>query len=178
MPRRNSVPPHYSPPQPADKQKVAAAIAAAVAVSVAVTAGYEGLRTKPYYDPAHIQTVCYGETERAMRSYSPAECLALLQDRQASDYAPAIVECVPALADERHRYAFAASIDASYNAGIAAFCRSRMARSFNAGSWKAGCEGFSGWYATARVNGRHVPLKGLQRRRLAERKLCLEDLPS
>lgn len=173
------MPPHYSPQQPpADKQKAAAAIAGAVTISVALTAGYEGLRTKPYYDPAHIQTVCYGETERAMRSYSPVECLALLKDREASDYAPAIAKCVPAFADERHRYAFAASIDASYNAGIAAFCRSRMARSFNAGAWKAGCEGFSGWYATARINGRPVQLKGLQRRRLAERKLCLKDLPS
>jgi len=88
-----------------------------------------------------------------MRSYSPAECLALLKDRQAANYAPAIAKCVPAFADQRHRYAFAASIDASYNAGISAFCRSRMARTFNAGSWQHGCDLFLGWYATARING-------------------------
>ena len=166
------------PPQrPSNKGTIATAIVAAVAISAAVTASYEGLRTKPYYDPAHIETVCYGETERAMRSYSPAECLALLKDRQAANYAPAIAKCVPAFADQRHRYAFAASIDASYNAGISAFCRSRMARTFNAGSWQHGCDLFLGWYATARINGKPTPLKGLQRRREAERALCLRDLP-
>jgi lysozyme len=159
------------------KTGITAAIAAAVAVSATVTAGYEGLRTKPYYDPAHVLTVCYGETERQMRTYSSTECFALLKDRQTADYAPSIAKCVPAFADPRHRYAFAASIDASYNAGISAFCRSRMARAFNGGNWIGGCKLFSGWYATARINGKPTPLKGLQRRREAERALCLRDLP-
>jgi lysozyme len=161
-------------PAPPPKRPLAGAIAAAVLVSGGVTASFEGLRTKPYYDPAHIQTVCYGETERAMRAYTPAECLALLKDRQAADYAPAIAKCVPGFAEERHRYAFAASIDAAYNAGIAALCRSRMARAFNAGAWADGCQLFSGWYATARINGKSTPLRGLQRRREAERALCLK----
>lgn len=149
-------------------------IAAAVAIAAPFTAPREGLATKPYYDPAHIQTVCYGETERTMRTYTQGECLALLEDRQASDYAPAIARCVPGFADERHRYAFAASIDAAYNAGIAAFCGSRMARAFNTGNWRGGCNLFLGWYATARIHGRPTPLKGLQRRREAERALCLK----
>lgn len=147
----------------------APAIIAACALCAALTAGYEGLRTKPYKDPVGISTVCYGETERAMRSYTADECMALLKDRQASDYAPAVLRCVPGFADERRRYAFAASIDAAYNAGIAAFCRSRMARAFNAGQWKAGCAGFVGWYETAK--GKR--LKGLVRRRASERALCL-----
>lgn len=157
------------------KQRAGAAIAAACVVCAPLTAGFEGLRTKPYYDPAHVQTVCYGETERAMHQYSSDECLAMLKDRQASNYAPAIAKCVPAFSDERHRYAFAASIDAGYNAGIAALCRSRMARAFNAGQWQQGCNGFLGWYATARISGRPTPLKGLQRRREAERAVCLKD---
>lgn len=164
-------------PRPPEKSGagIAAAIAVAVLIAAPVTAGFEGLRTKPYYDPAHIQTVCYGETERAMRTYSAGACLALLQGRQGADYAPAIARCVPGFADQRRRYAFAASIDAAYNAGIAAFCRSRMARAFNAGQWRSGCDLFRGWYATARINGRATPLKGLQRRREAERALCLQD---
>jgi hypothetical protein len=87
-------------PAPPPKRPLAGAIAAAVLVSGGLTASFEGLRTKPYYDPAHIQTVCYGETERAMRNYTPAECLALLKDRQAADYAPAIAACVPGFAEE------------------------------------------------------------------------------
>jgi lysozyme len=97
--------------------------------------------------------------------------MALLKDRQAADYAPAVLKCVPGFADQRRRYAFAASIDAAYNAGTSAFCRSRMARSFNAGKWKAGCEGFRGWYVLA--GGKKLP--GLARRREAERSLCLES---
>lgn len=169
-----------APPPPRSDQKrtpqsaVGMAIAAAVIIAAPFTAPREGLRTTPYYDPARVQTVCYGETEREMRTYAATECLALLKDRQATDYAPAIVRCVPAFADPRHRYAFAASIDAAYNAGTAAFCRSRMALAFNAGDWRLGCALFRGWYATARINGKPTPLKGLQRRREAERSLCLK----
>jgi lysozyme len=147
----------------------APAIIAACALCAALTASYEGLRTKPYRDPIGKMTVCYGETEREMRVYTKQECADLLKQRQQSNYAPAILKCVPAFIDERRRNAFAASIDAAYNAGIAAFCRSRMAASFNAGQWKQGCEGFRGWYVLAA--GKKLP--GLVKRREAERALCL-----
>lgn len=150
----------------------AIAIAAAVAVAVPVTAGFEGLRTKPYRDPVGIPTVCYGETERAMRTYTADECAVMLKARQAADYAPKVLDCVPGFVDDRHRHAFAAAIDASYNAGSAAFCRSRMARSFNLGRWADGCNGFVGWYETGA--GKRLP--GLTRRRAAERTLCLKDM--
>jgi GH24 family phage-related lysozyme (muramidase) len=164
------------PPQPSltRNQKIGAAIGAAVVIAAPLTASFEGLRTKPYYDPAHILTVCYGETEREMRSYTEAECEGLLQNREAANYAPAIAKCVPGFADEKRRYAFAASIDASYNAGIRGFCNSRMARAFNAGDWKRGCDLFLGWRATAVVKGQRVTLRGLERRRVAERNLCLK----
>jgi lysozyme len=114
--------------------------------------------------------VCFGETEREMRIYTPQECQVLLEARQQHDYAPAVLKCVPGLVDRKH--AFAASIDAAYNAGVAAFCRSRMARSFNQGKWAEGCNGFVGWYETAKGK----KLRGLVRRRAAERALCLKDL--
>ena len=149
--------------------KAPALIAAAVLLSAPLTAAFEGLRTHPYPDPGDGRpTVCYGDTEVPMRTYTPDECRILLGARQAHDYAPAVLKCVPGLAGKRE--AFAASIDAAYNAGTAAFCKSRMARAFNAGNWKAGCEGFRGWFVTA--HGK--TLKGLVRRREAERSLCLE----
>lgn len=149
----------------------APAILAACALCAGLTAGFEGLRTKPYHDPGDGRlTVCYGETEREMRSYTAQECMTLLTDRQSTNYAPAVLKCVPAFADDRRRYAFAASIDAAYNAGVAAFCRSSMARAFNAGQWKQGCNLFAGWYVTA--GGKK--LAGLVRRREAERALCLK----
>lgn len=149
-------------------------LATACAIAIAfLTAHFEGLVTHPNPDPANpnLQQVCYGDTAVPMRTYTPEECQVLLEARQQRDYAPAVLKCVPGFADERRKYAFAASIDAAYNAGIAAFCKSRMARAFNAGQWKAGCEGFRGWYETAN----HKPLRGLVRRRAAERALCLKS---
>jgi lysozyme len=148
--------------------KAPAAIAAALLLSVPLTSAFEGLRTKPYSDPGDgRKTVCYGETEREMRRYTPDECAVLLQARQAKDYAPSVVICVPSIADKPN--ALAASIDAAYNAGVKAFCKSQMARRFNADDWAGGCNAFRGWYVTAK--GKALP--GLVRRREAERALCL-----
>lgn len=179
MPRDSNAAPAPTPaPPPRPKERSGATVAGVIAAGVLLastmlTAPREGLATHPYRDPGNpkIWTVCYGETERAMRTYTAQECLALLKDRQTEDYAPAVLKCVPGFADERRRYAFAASIDAAYNAGTAAFCSSRMARAFNAGQWRQGCAGFAGWRATA--NGK--ALRGLERRREAERSLCLGD---
>lgn len=161
------------PKKAAPRAGTAAAIVAAVALATPVAMHFEGLRTKPYRDPVGIATVCYGETERAMRTYTPDECAVMLQARQARDYAPAVLKCVPRLADPPRSAAFAASIDFAYNAGTSAFCRSSMARAFNAGRFADGCRAF-GLYDKARVNGRLVVLRGLARRRTAETQLCLK----
>lgn len=155
---------------------IAACVAAAVIICAPLTSSFEGLRTRPYRDPSKIPTVCYGETERAMRDYTPDECAVMLQARQARDYAPKVLQCVPGLASTPKRNAFAASIDASYNAGTAAFCRSPMAALFNAGRWVDGCNAFPRWYVTARIHGKPTVLKGLVTRRAAERDLCLKGL--
>lgn len=151
----------------------AAAIAAAIVLAAPLAMHFEGLRTRPYRDPVGIPTVCYGETQLALRSYTPDECAAMLRSRQATDYAPPVLRCAPALADPRRRPAFAASIDFAYNAGSAAFCHSSMARAFNAGQFAAGCRAFL-LYDKAHVGGRVVVLAGLARRRAAESSLCLK----
>lgn len=161
------------PKKAAPKAGVAAAIVAAVAIAAPVAMHFEGLRTKPYRDPVGIPTVCYGETQRAMRTYTPDECAVMLQARQARDYAPQVLQCVPGLADRSRINAFAASTDFAYNAGVRTFCRSSMAKAFNAGRWADGCRAF-GLYDKARLNGRLVVLRGLARRRTAETALCLK----
>jgi len=149
--------------------KIPALIAAAVLLAVPVTSAFEGLRTHPYHDPGDGRaTVCFGETERAMRSYTADECKMLLRSREAKDYAPKVWGCVPQIITRRE--VFAASIDASYNAGLGAFCRSPMARKFNAGDWAGGCAAFQNW----RVTGGGKVLPGLVRRRAAERALCMK----
>jgi lysozyme len=158
-----------------DPRLVLAAILAAVGVASTLTEPSEGLRLRPYYDPAMIRSYCFGETENVEeRLYSKEECASRLRARMARDYAPAILGCVPAFADPKRRNAFAASIDASYNAGSLAFCRSPMAKAFNAGRWTEGCAAFKGWYVSARNRrtGVRTVLPGLVKRRNAEAALC------
>jgi lysozyme len=153
--------------------KTPAIIALAVLISAPFTAPLEGLITHPNPDPGKpdLQQVCYGDTEVPMRTYTADECLILLKARQARDYAPPVLKCVPGFADPNRRYAFAASIDAAYNAGPTRFCKSPMARAFNAGRWTEGCNLFPTWIT---MPGTRVH-KGLIRRRTAEKGLCLKS---
>lgn len=141
------------------------------AVAPVLTEPNEGYRGRAYLDPAKILTQCYGETQHIDPSviYSQSECAAKLRVRMARDYAAPLVKCVPDFADPRYKWAFGAAIDASYNAGPIAVCRSPMVRAFNAGQWREGCARFVGWYETARG----VRYPGLVRRRREEATYCL-----
>lgn len=155
---------------------IAIAIAAATAAAVPIAQRWEGYRGQAYLDPANILTQCYGETRDVdpSRIYSKDECATKLRARMAKDYAPALIECVPGFIDLAHTNRFAALLDASYNAGPSAACRSPMAREFRAGRWDLGCEYFDGWYVTARdrKTGARVRLRGLVNRRIDEAALC------
>ena len=148
----------------------AAAIAAATLLVLPFTAQHEGTRLVPYRDVGGVLTVCTGETRVAMRRYTAAECQAMLERAIASDYAPPVLACVPQLAD--NRFAFAAAIDAAYNAGVARVCRSPMAARFRLRDWRGGCAAFRGWVAT--VHGK--PVRGLIVRREHEAALCARGL--
>jgi lysozyme len=53
------------------------------------------------------------------------------------------MQCVPGLKDRPNQ--LAASVSLAYNIGTAAFCRSTVARRFNADQWRAGCDAFLAW---------------------------------
>jgi lysozyme len=157
--------------------RVGAIIAAAVLVAAPIAERWEGVRIKPYYDPAHILTVCHGETEYIeLRIYSKEECAAMLRKRLADDYAPRIAACLPEVATWERVKVFGALLDASYNAGWAGVCNSRMARLIRAGQWTAACKALDGWYVTAknRKTGVRVKLRGLVLRRQDEMRVCLQ----
>jgi len=159
------------------------AIAAAVGLAAPLTMEHEGYRGAAYLDPAGILTQCYGETEGVdpSRIYSRDECAVKLRRRQARDYAPPLLACMPVLVDRRLTPVFAALLDAAYNTGPRAVC-AKFAGLVNAGRHHAACEALPGWYVTARDRrtGVRKRLPGLVRRRLDERALCLQaagDLP-
>lgn len=151
-------------------------------VAAPLATQFEGYRGKAYLDPAAILTVCYGETENVdpARIYSKNECAKKLRDRMARDYAPKVLACLPQLGTLDRRYVFGALLDASYNAGPAAVCKSRMAVSIRAGRWAEACNGFVGWYITAknRKTGVRTTLPGLVTRRKAEAATCLTAAPA
>lgn len=142
-------------------------IGLALALATLEIMRFEGKRNDPYRDIVGVLTVCYGETQGPMRHYSDAECATMLQGRVEADYARPILQCVPQFADRP--YPYAASISLSYNIGVRAFCGSTAAKRFRAGQWRAGCDALLSWN---RAGGKVV--RGLVRRREAERVLCLK----
>jgi lysozyme len=170
-----SRPPDHTAGQPAKGAAIALAIAAGCAICLPLTTSSEGVRVKPYWDPAHIRTVCFGETQDIEeRIYEKSECGEMLRKRLAHDYAPAILKCVPGFVRRERWQAFGAAVDGSYNAGPGGFCRSPMARLFNSGYWVSGCRAFVGWRVTARVHGVPTRMPGLVTRRYNEMVMCLK----
>jgi lysozyme len=146
----------------------AAGLAAVMAGATALIQQWEGLREDPYRDLVGIATVCYGETRVEMRRYRRAECDMLLERALHSELAPSLIRIVPALGD--HPGPLVASLSLAWNIGVNAYARSSVARRFNAGDWQGGCDAFRLWN---RAGGRVV--KGLSRRRAAERRVCLGE---
>lgn len=165
------------PPPKGNKRLTGTALTALVASVVAATSMVltepnEGYSGKAYWDRyGKVWTQCFGDTANVDPSiiYSKSECAVKLRARMAKDFAPDLLKCVPDFAVPGHQLAFGALLDASYNAGPSAACRSPMAREFNAGNWAAGCTRFKGWYVTS--GG--VKLPGLVRRRAEEATFCM-----
>lgn len=148
---------------------LAAALAAAALIATPLIERWEGTRPNPYRDIVGVWTVCTGETRVPMRRYTRDECRDMLRRAIVSDYGAGVLAAVPAL--EHRPRQFAASISLAYNIGVPAFARSTVARRFNRGDWRGGCDAFLMW---TRAGGREV--RGLVNRRRDEQRLCLEGL--
>lgn len=144
-------------------------IGASAATSLLALVGmWEGKRNDPYQDIVGVWTVCYGETHAPMRRYSDAECSAMLGDRLA-DYAAPVLTVNPELRGHDNQIVAATSF--AYNIGPAAYRRSTVSAKFRSGDWKGACNAMLAWRF---AGGREV--RGLARRREAERAICLTGL--
>lgn len=134
--------------------------------------GYEGLSTVAYKDasPAQIWTYCYGETKDVTKDSkaTPQQCRAMLAQRIAGDFIPAVEKCITREMPVKVEAAF---VSLAYNIGAPAFCRSSVARYWNAGEFIASCKAM---LLYVRAGGK--VLKGLVNRREGESELCLEGL--
>lgn len=152
------------------KAGLVAVVGGAAAGLIAVVAQFEGLSNRPYRDVVGVETVCFGETNVAMRTYTTEECEEMLAT-SLSGYASEVLKRNPEL--RGHDAQLLAATSLAYNVGGAAYARSTAAKRFSEGRWRAACDAFLKWN---RAGGRVV--RGLTLRREKERAICLRDIPA
>lgn len=145
--------------------------ALAVDIAAALARRFEGFMPQPYLCPAGVPTIGFGATYyedgRAVKLTDPPitreRAEALLVRALKSQYLPAVLRLCPDL-DTPDR--LAALIDFAFNLGAGRLRASTLRRKVNGGDWDAARVQIMRW-----VIGGGRPLKGLQRRRAAERDL-------
>lgn len=157
--------------QTTNAQRVAAVLAAA-AVAVPLLAQFEGYVPVGYPDPAlgvKLPTACYGSTTGIVigKRYTEAECTQMLA-ADAVKHGLEIDRCLPADLPLEMRAAFTS---AAFNIGAKAFCGSSMSRKALTGDYAGACAALSLWN---KAGGKEM--RGLTRRRAAERQLCERGL--
>jgi len=153
------------------KQKFAAGglIGGVLAAAALLIQPWEGYRADPYIDAVGVLTVCYGHTGRStgteveQRRYTPAECDALLEADMLEAWWH-VERCITA---PMHTGQAAALLSAAYNSGPSVVCGSTLQRYANAGDWAEACRQLERW-----VFAGGQRLRGLERRRAAERAVC------
>lgn len=127
---------------------------------------------RAYADIVGVWTICDGDTKNVRPGMVETEagCTARLE-RQLVAHAKPVLACVPGLQHPSRQNQLIASVSLAYNIGTSGFCRSTVARRFNAGNWRGACDAMLMWN---KAGGRVV--RGLALRRERERALCLKGL--
>ncbi|MDQ7982240.1 hypothetical protein QYH69_34005 [Paraburkholderia sp. SARCC-3016] len=170
------------------KRNLAAIIGSAAAAGVvALTSSSEGVRLTPYNDTigAHVQTVCFGETNVPMRPYTLAECKQILSTSLAG-YADSVRSSTPGFDDLTDGQKVAA-VDYAYNRGVGAWRAADSAdgpsirTAYVARDFPAACDLYIKWAKVKRrgewfdCSDRANNCYGIYTRRLAERAACLGE---
>lgn len=157
----------------------AAGATAAVLLSIsALIKPWEGLETKAYQDIVGVWTACYGETQgiRPGDTFTPQQCDQKLLIRVTEDYYKPLTRCILGFETKPVGYQ-AAFISLAYNIGTGkpggktGACNSTAARLSREGKLEASCHAMT---LFNKAGGRVV--KGLQNRRQAELKVCLQGV--
>lgn len=144
-------------------------IGGVLAATVALVATWEGRSLIAYADPVGIPTICEGYTHGVKMGdvATPEQCDALTRQEVAKAL-NVVDSSVPQQLPDGMRVAFASFI---YNVGPHAYQRSTLLKKLRAGDYVGACNELTRWvYAGGRK------LRGLERRREAERQICLSIL--
>lgn len=133
---------------------------------------FEGLRLKAYRDSVGVLTIGYGTTTRAGIGVTVTEGMEI-NEADAEAFLKMALEkfsaqILPAFTRKPSENQFGAMLSLAYNIGPTAFKKSTCLKRFNAGDTEGAAEALT-WFKKA---GGKV-LKGLVRRRAAERELFL-----
>lgn len=140
-----------------------------VAAAISLVAAWEGRSLIAYADPIGIPTICEGYTHnvRLGDTATPEQCDALT--RQEVVAALDVVDAsVPRPLPDGVRVALSSFV---YNVGPGAYQGSTLLRLLRTGDLRGACNQLTRWvYAGGKK------LRGLERRRAAEREICLSGL--
>lgn len=135
---------------------------------------------RPYTDIGGVKTWCFGQTQGTPKArYTTQECEQDLL-RTVEMYRSALRPYVPSAAPESVQ---AAMISIAYNVGVSGWKHPVLLGPLSRHDWEATCAAivapWKGRYGVAQgfkatVKGK--PSRGLQNRRAAEYRLCMEDL--
>lgn len=149
-----------------------AAGAVALLIATPFVMDWEGNELKTYHDPVGIPTACSGVTGPDIKMgkiYTQAECYEL-NGVAIMEHAEAVDRLITQPLTAKTKAAF---ISFTYNVGENALRKSTLRRKANAGDLRGACYELPKWvYAGGRK------LRGLVRRREAEKELCLAGLSS
>lgn len=138
-------------------------------LAAAIIQPWEGRELAPYLDAVGVLTVCDGHTGRSTgtkvddRRYTDAECDALLEADMLEAWRN-VERCITAPMNTGQA---ASLLSAAYNIGPSVVCGSTLQRYANAGDWDSACAQLERWVF---AGGKR--LRGLERRRAAERAVC------
>ncbi len=151
---------------------------------------FEGLRTKAYRCPAGVWTIGVGHTSDAggtftLKSGAKASKVCSGQELTESEARNLFAVDIDKFEDQVERliwraksepksHEFDALVSLAFNIGVGAFQKSTVLRKFLAGDKAGAADAFLAWNK-ATVGGKKVVVKGLVRRREAERWFFLGD---
>lgn len=154
------------------KGPASALAAAVIALAMLLIAPWEVLRLKPYRDIVGVWTACYGHTDaeggpkiERDKTYTKAECEALLRDDTAKAYAD-VARCIR---QDLPIPTLAAFTSARFNLGPKVVCGSTLQYHANRREIAQACLQLRRWN---RAGNRVV--QGLVNRREAEYKVCMQ----
>ena len=140
-------------------------------IALLIVASFEGLYTHAYHDTLAngLPTICYGVTkyDRPVSMddvYTPQQCKDMLA-QDLPKYNAILDKCIKVPISNHTR---AAAVSLAYNVGAETVCKSSFVRHLNAKDPSA-CD-----YILLYNQAGDKVIRGLERRREAERKLCYE----